>query len=111
MIPKIPDSVSVHFESMLKRMGNQLPNEWIKNKTKFLLSYSGGKDSSLLLLFLKYLQDKYQIQPPHLFYLSHGIREIQNEEKEMETYLEQYGFNLFFVKKKFQIYPSNLRKD
>ncbi|MGV3667097.1 MAG: ATP-binding protein [Leptospira bouyouniensis] len=104
MIPEIPASISNHFESMLKRMGNQLPKEWIKNKTKFLLSYSGGKDSSILLLFLKYLKDKYQIETPHLFYLSHGIRDIQNQEKELESYIQNFEFSFHIVKKKSQNY-------
>lgn len=111
MIPEIPDSISIHFESMLKRMGTQLPKEWIKNKTKFLLSYSGGKDSSILLLFLKYLKDKYQIQNPHLFYLSHGIRDIQIQEKELESYIQNFDFTFHIVKKKFQNYLLNLKKD
>lgn len=98
----IPVSISAHFESMLKRMGNNLPNHWVSNKTKFLLSYSGGKDSSILLLFLKYLKDNYKIETPHLFYLSHGIREIEKEESEMQIYLENFGFPISFVKKKFQ---------
>ncbi|XDD47014.1 ATP-binding protein [Leptospira sp. WS39.C2] len=102
MIPEIPISISTHFESMLKRMGNQLPTQWAKNKTKFLLAYSGGKDSSILLLFLKYLKEKYQIETPHLFYLSHGIREITNEENELVQYLESFGFPFYFVKKKSQ---------
>ncbi|MCW7505187.1 tRNA lysidine(34) synthetase [Leptospira paudalimensis] len=100
---EIPVSISAHFESMLKRMGTNLPNHWVSNKTRFLLSYSGGKDSSILLLFLKYLKDKYTIETPHLFYLSHGIREIQKEESEMLVYLENFGFPVSFVKKKFQI--------
>ncbi|XDD43251.1 arginosuccinate synthase [Leptospira sp. WS60.C2] len=102
MIPDIPISVAIHFESMLKRMGNQLPSHWVKNKTKFLLSYSGGKDSSILLLFLQYLKKHYQIETPHVFYLSHGIRQIENEEKDLKLFLQDIGFPFYFVKKKSQ---------
>ncbi len=107
MSSEIPISISNHFESMLKRMGNQLPNHWVKNKTKFLLSYSGGRDSSILLLFLKYLREKYQIEISHVFYLSHGIRSIEAEEKDLKLFLQNFGFPFTFVKKKSQ----NLRKN
>lgn len=107
MIPEIPVSISNIFETMLKRMGNQLPDHWRKNKTKFLLSYSGGKDSNILLLFLSYLKNKYQIETSYLFYLSHGIREISKEEKEMESYIQNFGFPYSFVKKKSQNLLSN----
>ncbi|TGM01561.1 ATP-binding protein [Leptospira jelokensis] len=107
MIPEIPNSISKHFESMLHRMGNQLPLLWRDNKTKFLLSYSGGKDSSILVLFLFYLKQKYNIETPSLFYLSHGIREITKEESNMETYIKNFGFPLHFVKKKSQNFLSN----
>ncbi|EOQ89480.1 PP-loop domain protein [Leptospira yanagawae serovar Saopaulo str. Sao Paulo = ATCC 700523] len=107
MIPEIPTSISKHFESMLHRMGNQLPMLWRENKTNFLLSYSGGKDSSILVLFLHYIKQKYNIETPRLFYLSHGIREITKQESEMESYVKSFGFPLHFVKKKSQNFLSN----
>ncbi|TGL56579.1 arginosuccinate synthase [Leptospira kemamanensis] len=107
MIPEIPSSISNIFETTLRRMGNQLPDHWRENQTKFLLSYSGGKDSNILLLYLSYLKNKYQIETPHLFYLSHGIREISKEENEMESYIQHFGFPYTIVKKKFQNLLSN----
>lgn len=107
MIPGIPTPIAKLFEAALSRMGNNLPKLWAENKTQFLISYSGGKDSSILILFFKFLQDNYQIQSPTLFYLSHGIRSIESEEKELLQFMESTHFPFHFVKKKFQIYLSN----
>lgn len=107
MIPGIPTSISNLFELALGRMGNQLPILWAKNKTQFLISYSGGKDSSILVLFCQYLKEKYQVPSPILFYLSHGIRSIEAEEKELFHFLEKTNFPFSFVKKKSQIFLSN----
>ncbi|PJZ46519.1 ATP-binding protein [Leptospira brenneri] len=107
MIPEIPAPIAKIFEMALARMGTKLPKLWAENKTQFLISYSGGKDSSILVLFWKYLMDRYQIQTPKLFYLSHGIRSIEQEEKELFQFLESMNFPFLFVKKKSQIYLSN----
>ncbi|PJZ85017.1 ATP-binding protein [Leptospira harrisiae] len=107
MIPVIPTLISNLFELALSRMGNQLPSLWAKNKTQFLISYSGGKDSSILLLFCQYLKEKYQIPAPILFYLSHGIRSIETEENELFQFLEKTNFSFYFVKKKSQNFLLN----
>ncbi|TGL44739.1 ATP-binding protein [Leptospira perdikensis] len=107
MITEIPAPITKLFDLALSRMGNKLPELWAENKTQFLISYSGGKDSSILVLFFKYLKDKYQIQTPSLFYLSHGIRSIETEEKDIFHFLESTGFPFYFVKKKSQNWLSN----
>lgn len=107
MIPEIPAPIANLFEMALSRMGNRIATTWVENKTQFLISYSGGKDSSLLVLFFKYLKDTYQVQSPTLFYLSHGIRSIETEEKELLQFLESTQFPFHFVKKKSQIFLSN----
>lgn len=107
MIPEIPTSISKLFEAALARMGNSIPTIWAKNKTQFLIAYSGGKDSSILVLFFNYLKERYHIQTPTLFYLSHGIRSIETEENELIQFLKSTGFPFYFVKKKSQIFLSN----
>lgn len=107
MIPEIPAPITKLFAAALGRMGNNLPELWAENKTQFLISYSGGKDSSILVLFFQYLKEIYQIQTPTLFYLSHGIRSIEAEEKELHQFLESTHFPFHFVKKKSQNYLSN----
>ncbi|EOQ95582.1 PP-loop domain protein [Leptospira wolbachii serovar Codice str. CDC] len=107
MIPEIPTPITKLFETALARMGNRLPSLWAENKTQFLIAYSGGKDSSILVLFFKYLKEIYHIQTPTLFYLSHGIRSIETEEKELLQFLKSTEFPFHFVKKKSQICLSN----
>lgn len=107
MILEIPTTITKIFVTVLARMGNNLAQQWAENKTEFLIAYSGGKDSSILVLFFKYLKDTYNIQPPTLFYLSHGIRSIDTEEKEILQFLKSTGFPYHFVKKKFQNFLLN----
>ncbi len=104
MISEIPAPITKLFDLALSRMGNKVPELWAENKTQFLISYSGGKDSSILVLFWKYLVEKYKIQVPTLFYLSHGIRSIETEEKELFQFLDSTNFPFRFVKKKSQIF-------
>ncbi|WP_338127395.1 ATP-binding protein [Leptospira bandrabouensis] len=107
MIAEIPTSITKIFESALSRMGTNLPKHWAEQKTKFLIAYSGGKDSSILVLFFKYLKETYHIQTPTLFYLSHGIRSIEKEEKELLQFIQSTGFPYFFVKKKSKNFLLN----
>ncbi|MCW7494036.1 arginosuccinate synthase [Leptospira sp. 2 VSF19] len=107
MIAEIPTSIAKIFESALTRMGNNLPKYWAEQKTQFLIAYSGGKDSSILVLFFNYLKETYHIQTPSLFYLSHGIRSIETEEKELLGFLRSTGFPYQFVKKKSQNFLLN----
>ncbi|TGK47463.1 arginosuccinate synthase [Leptospira kanakyensis] len=104
MNSEFPAPITKLFDLALARMGNKLPELWAENKTQFLISYSGGKDSSILVLFWKYLVEKFRIQTPTLFYLSHGIRSIETEEKELFQFLESTNFPFRFVKKKSQIF-------
>lgn len=101
MRPATPN-INKIFESVVNRMGSGFI-EFLKNsQSSFLLAYSGGKDSNILLLFFQFLVDQYNTKPPLLFYLSHGIREIPEIETEIENFLRSTSFPFVFVKKKFQ---------
>lgn len=91
------------FESVISRMGHGFINFLQHSQSGFLLAYSGGKDSNILLLFFQYLVDHYKTKPPLLFYLSHGIREIPEIEAEIESFLRSTSYPFVFVKKKFLI--------
>ena len=73
-------------------------HELILNR-KAIISYSGGKDSTLLVLFYKFLIENYSIPNPILFHLDHQIR--NNREQEIEIFSEAKSyFEIIEFKKK-----------
>jgi tRNA(Ile)-lysidine synthase len=64
-----------------------------------VLAYSGGKDSTIILEFYRYLYEKYTIPKPYVFHLDHQIRNNFTQEREIQEYLTGYPF-LSFCKKK-----------
>ena len=78
----------------------------MKNK-KAVIAYSGGIDSTFLLNFFAYLHSLGKVPEPVIFHLNHGIRDNENQEIEMENFIQSnFSPFLFSKKKTFRYYPS-----
>ncbi len=86
------------FEKLFKELAEF--HELILHR-KAIISYSGGKDSTLLVLFYKYLTEKYSIPKPILFHLDHQIRNNQQQEIEIFSEAKSYFEIVQFKKKTF----------
>jgi|JI10StandDraft_1071094.scaffolds.fasta_scaffold1161528_1 tRNA(Ile)-lysidine synthase TilS/MesJ len=86
------------FESWIDKVGRPgvLRSEFGR---KAILAYSGGKDSSLLLLFFEYLHQKYLIPRPSVFHLNHLIRNNEDQENKIFEFISS-RFPHHIVKKK-----------
>lgn len=62
------------------------PYSFIKN-FQAILSFSGGKDSRIVLEFYNYLHRNYNIPKPIVFHLAHNIRETSQEKLEIQDLL------------------------
>ena len=73
----------------------------IQNK-RAILSYSGGKDSTFLLHFYFFLYKNHFLKyKPYIYHLSHGIRDNELQEIEIENYIKlNFPFKTFFKKRK-----------
>lgn len=86
------------FEKLFKDLAEF--HELILNQ-KAVISYSGGKDSTLLVLFYKYLLENYSIPSPILFHLDHQIRNNQQQEMEIFSEAKSCFESVQFKKKTF----------
>jgi tRNA(Ile)-lysidine synthase len=84
------------FQSAFNRLTLYYP--LIQNRTA-IIAYSGGKDSTLLTYFYKYLYQSSQSPEPILFHLDHSIRNNVQQEKEIGIEMENL-FNKISIKKK-----------
>ncbi|MDF3821213.1 ATP-binding protein [Leptospira sp. 96542] len=96
---EIFNSIQPIFEQWIKRIGKHTVEGLAKNQTDFIIAYSGGKDSSLLVLLFQYLSIQYKTKPPTLYHLSHGIRNINDVEAQIKNTMLSFGFPFFFLKK------------
>ncbi|BDA80062.1 hypothetical protein LPTSP3_g29920 [Leptospira kobayashii] len=102
---KLSQELQSHFESLLRRMGKNSLS--LLQKTKTIVSYSGGQDSTLVLFFYEYLHKEYNCPSPYVFHFNHGIRNNEEEETKMETFIQTRFSDFLFVKKKFlNLLPS-----
>ena len=68
----------------------------LNNNTHFLIGFSGGADSMLLLYLLKELQKEYDFKISAL-HINHGWRgkESDNEQKNCEKFCKKIGVDFF----------------
>jgi len=64
-----------------------------------VIAFSGGKDSSLLLLFYQYLTANGLSPEPVLYHLDHSIRQNAEQEGKIHEFMKQSGFPFVFKKK------------
>ncbi|WP_108975942.1 ATP-binding protein [Leptospira ryugenii] len=90
------------FETLLQRLGKAIALRFFQTE-RIVISYSGGKDSTLCLAFFSYLQTEYKLPEPHVFHLNHQIRNNEAQEQAIESFLKA-NFTNVTVKKK--IFPN-----
>jgi tRNA(Ile)-lysidine synthase TilS/MesJ len=73
------------------------------NNTTPILAFSGGKDSTLLANFYKYLYSLSYSPEPILFHLNHRIRDNQKQEEQIAEKMKLFATNTIVKKKKFLI--------
>ncbi len=78
--------------------------------TKSIISYSGGKDSSLLVYLYLYLHKKKNIPKPILFHLDHSIRENQKQENLIKDFMISLSLEYYFIKKKIPQLSFKIKK-
>ncbi|TGL59168.1 arginosuccinate synthase [Leptospira ognonensis] len=93
-----PREIQNILESLIDRIGREQVLKPSFGKYA-LISYSGGKDSSILLLFYEYLHSKYLIPRPHIFHLNHQIRDNDSQENEIVDFIRS-RYPHFDLKKK-----------
>lgn len=92
------------FKNNLKRLVKNI------NSKKFLIAYSGGLDSTVLLdLFLK-LKESYEIGV-FVCYVNHNLRghESLKEEEFVKDYVQRLNIEGFFIKSVPQSYWQNIK--
>lgn len=75
-----------------------------------LLAYSGGKDSTLLLHYYLFLNQKFGFPKPILFHLQHCIRENEEQEKKIYSYMQSLNLEFYFHKKNIPKIAKKLGK-
>ncbi|EMM72996.1 PP-loop domain protein [Leptospira weilii str. 2006001855] len=102
MRDKISESTRNIFDTVWKRI---IPfHEMILSRSA-VISYSGGKDSSLLLHFYFWLWVEKKIPVPCIYHLDHSIRFNLEQEKKILDYTEStFPFPNLFKKKIFPPY-------
>lgn len=95
------------FHSLFKRLENY--HQLILTRPA-LISYSGGKDSSLLLNFYQYLYDFHKIPEPKIFHLNHKIRKNNKQEEEISSnYNQNYSFPAYFKARNIPFLSKQLK--
>ncbi len=104
-----PKEIQDILESWIMVMGKDevLHSDFGK---KGVVSYSGGKDSSILLLLYEYLHTKYLIPRPFVFHLNHLIRDNQEQETEIELFLKAKYPRILLKKKIFPDFPIAFKR-
>lgn len=95
-----PQEIQKILESWIDRIGREHVLKPSFGKYA-LISYSGGKDSSILLMFYDYLHSKYLIPRPHVFHLNHMIRDNASQETEIASYIGSRYPHVYLKKKIF----------
>ncbi|EKR62682.1 MULTISPECIES: tRNA lysidine(34) synthetase TilS [Leptospira] len=108
MRDKISESTRNIFDTVWKRI---IPfHEMILSRSA-VLSYSGGKDSSLLLHFYFWLWVEKKIPVPCIYHLDHSIRFNLEQEKKILDYTEStFPFPNLFKKKNIPALSRKLGK-
>lgn len=105
MRDKISENTGKIFETAWRRI---LPFQDMILSRPAVISYSGGKDSSLLLHFYFWLWIEKKIPVPCIYHLDHSIRFNLEQEREILEYAETtFPFPRAFKKKTFLPYPEN----
>ncbi len=79
-------------------------------QTKSIISYSGGKDSSLLIYLYFYLSKKKNIPKPILFHLDHSIRDNKYQENLIREFMNSLSSKIYFLKKNIPKLSFKLKK-
>ncbi|EMK00404.1 ATP-binding protein [Leptospira sp. WS58.C1] len=88
------------FQSAWSRLKNY--QDFMKSKPA-VISFSGGKDSSLLLQFFLWLHNKNLISHfPTIYHLDHSIRDNSEQESEILKYISSLTPKHIFKKKTFR---------
>lgn len=93
------DSTYKIFLEIFNRLGSY--QKLVKNY-KAIIGFSGGKDSTLLAYFYKFLNQEKLCPEPILFHLDHSIRNNFEQEEEIELYMKDFFSNSIYKKKTFQ---------
>ena len=75
-----------------------------------LLAYSGGKDSTLLLHYYLFLNERFGFPKPILFHLQHCIRDNEEQEMEIYNYMKSLELEFYFYKKNIPKIAKKLKK-
>ena len=73
----------------------------LQSKTP-VIAFSGGKDSTLLVHFFKYLSNTKHFPEPILFHLDHCIRNNSLQEEEIRSEMKRLSTKSITKKKTFQ---------
>ncbi|EKP12724.1 tRNA(Ile)-lysidine synthetase [Leptospira borgpetersenii serovar Mini str. 201000851] len=108
MRDKISESTRNIFDTVWKRI---FPFHEMILSRPAVLSYSGGKDSSLLLHFYFWLWVEKKIPVPCIYHLDHSIRFNLEQEKKILDYTEStFPFPNLFKKKNIPVLSRKLGK-
>lgn len=108
MRDKISESTRNIFDAVWKRI---VPFHEMILSRPAVISYSGGKDSSLLLHFYFWLWIEKKIPVPCIYHLDHSIRFNLEQEKKILDYTEStFPFPNLFKKKYTRLIPK-VRQD
>lgn len=98
---KLNESTLEIFAKVLERLK---PYQSLIQNNKAIIAYSGGKDSTLLAYFYKYMFENGKCPNPILYHLDHSIRDNFLQEKEIEMEMKYFSSEAIFKKKTFQKY-------
>ncbi|EMJ98256.1 tRNA(Ile)-lysidine synthetase [Leptospira alstonii serovar Pingchang str. 80-412] len=108
MRDKISESTQKIFDTVWERI---TPFHEMILSRPGVLSYSGGKDSSLLIHFYFWLWIEKKIPAPYIYHLDHSIRFNLEEEKKILNYAESmFPFPKLFKKKNIPLLSRKLGK-
>ncbi|KPA33931.1 tRNA(Ile)-lysidine synthase [Leptospira interrogans] len=108
MRDKISESTQKIFHAVWERIAPF--HEMIQSRPA-VLSYSGGKDSSILLHFYFWLWIEKKIPAPCIYHLDHSIRFNLEQEKKIFEYADStFPFSKIFKKKNIPALSRRLGK-
>jgi tRNA(Ile)-lysidine synthase len=79
-------------------------------QNNFLISYSGGKDSSVLLDFFLFLYQRNLTTKPFVFHMDHKIRDTSIEVNQIKIFLNSLDLESFIVSRNIPKLSSKINK-
>jgi len=103
----LKESTILIFETVYERLK---PFHELMKTNPAIIAYSGGKDSTLLCNFYRFLSNKSKSIEPILFHLDHSIRNNFEQEKEIILEMKTLSSKTFIKKKNIPQIAKRLKK-